>query len=500
MSGITLNRRQRAVDLSSYAEDILIDDDRPLFSDAVAAAKGGALRAAYVMIWLSCAESIKRRFREAQRKDDAAGRIVGEIDRREQEQKSVDKFLLEKAREYGFLTDSEYEILSHVYEMRCCYAHPYEKAPSPEEVTHAAAAVVEHVLSKPLKLRHGFGERVLKSLLEKPRYLDDHQPAVAAFAKDMIVRLDENIYGWFLEKYWKELEELAGDPSMGLFFRRGIWFCQTVIREVGCQVFTHDEWHEKVGQFPKTLMQICEDPDIFKEIGVRAQDSLVGVIIDESKIHPHVLVYLERLSDCGELTKRQKARFRMRVLKMQPSELRAACLSTKTCFKKIIHAMKSYDWNIQNPVIDLVMSNGPEKAAILSNEQQVELGRNILQAAEGGSWSASRFLKRVADGGASWPFDVVRGMAMEMFTNEKNEIRFKVKHLESVLSAIDGLDEEKRTMLVAEIALSVDKGAPKKFVDRREFDTVIDRLAERQWTAPLINSLQEKAAALPEED
>ena len=41
------------VDLSKYALQILAEQDRPLFDDAVKAAEVGALRASYMMIWLA---------------------------------------------------------------------------------------------------------------------------------------------------------------------------------------------------------------------------------------------------------------------------------------------------------------------------------------------------------------------------------------------------------------------------------------------------------------
>src|SRR5271157_2140259 len=114
-----------------------------------------------VMIWISCAESIKRRFREAEKRDGAAGKIVGDFEKKEADQKSVDKFVLEKAKEYGFINDTAYTILLNIYEMRCVYGHPYEQAPLPEQVSHAAAMVVEHLLSQPVRLRHGYASALL---------------------------------------------------------------------------------------------------------------------------------------------------------------------------------------------------------------------------------------------------------------------------------------------------------------------------------------------------
>ena len=489
-----------AVDLSHYADNILAAEDRPLFDDAVEAGKAGALRAAYVMIWLACAESLKRRFREAQKRDSAAGEIVGQIETKEKEHKAVDKFVLKKAHEYGFVSDSGHTVLNHVYEMRCLYGHPYEEAPSQEQVSHAAAVVVEHVLSKPVKLRHGFGEQLLKSLLEEPNFLDDQQTAVVAFTKDILPRLDESIHGWLLDNYWEELEKFSDDSSMAIFFRRGIWFCRTMLTEVGVDVFSHDEWHDRAGRFPKILMRVCNIADIFKEIGKRAQDSLVGSILAESSTRSSVLTYLERLNNDGALSNRQQERFTERVSEMNSSELRSASLSTKTCYEKLIAAMKSHNWYVQNPAIDLIVSNGPNQAAELNEDQQVELGRNILQAGEGTAASAYEFLEKLSQDGASWPFHIVRGIAMESFTNEDNQIRFKDRHLGRVLSAIDHLQQELQDQLIAEISASVDAGAPKDWVDREDFENAVDSLEAYTWAAPLVASLESKAASLSTEE
>lgn len=489
-----------AVDLSNYADNILAAEDRPLFDDAVEAGKAGALRAAYVMIWLACAESLKRRFREAQKRDGAAGRIVGDIENKEKEHKAVDKFVLTKAHEYGFISDSGHTVLNHIYEMRCLYGHPYEEAPSQEQLSHAAAVVVEHVLSKPVKLRHGFGKQLLKSLLDEPNFLDDQQTAVEAFTKDILPRLDESIYGWLLDNYWEELEKIADDSSMAIFFRRGTWFSRTMLIEIGLDVFSHDDWHDRSSRFPKTLIRACSIAEIFKELGKRAQDSLVGLIIAESSTRASVLKHLERLSISDALTTRQQERFVEHVSEMGISAIRSAGLSTLTCYEKLIDAMKSHNWYVQNPAIDLVVSNGPDQAAELNEEQQINLGRNILQCADGTEKSACTFLEELAKDGSLWPFDVVRGIALESFTNEENQIRFKDRHLGRVLSAIDQLEADQQEQIITEIAASVDAGIPKDWVDQDDFEGALDSLTAYTWAAPLLESLKAKAATLTEEE
>jgi len=500
MSKPPLKPALQTVDLSSYAKNIHSTEDHPLFDDAVEAGKAGALRAAYVMIWLACAESLKRRFREAQKRDGAAGKIVGDVEAKEREHKAVDKFVLTKAHEYGFVSDSGHTILNHIYEMRCLYGHPYEEAPSQEQVSHAAAVVVEHVLSKSVKLRHGFGKQLLKSLLEERSFLDDQQTAVEAFAKDILPRLDESIHGWLLDNYWSELEKISGDSSMSVFSRRGIWFSRTMLLEVGVDVFSNDDWHDKTCKFPKVLMRVCGIAGVFKEIGKRAQDSLVGLILTESSTRASVLTHLERLNNSGALTKRQRERFVEHVSEMEIGAIRSAGLSTLTCYGKLIDAMKSHNWYVQNPAIDLVVSNGPDQAAELNEEQQIDLGRNILQCAEGTEKSACKFLEELSKDGASWPFDVVRGIAFESFTNEDNQIRFKDRHLGRVLSALGHLKPRQRNQLIADIAASVDAGTPKDWTDQDDFESAIAMLKGYTWAAPLEKSLKAKAASLQAEE
>ena len=260
-----------ALDLKDYFNRILEEEDKPLFEDAVKAAIAGAMRGAYVLIWLSCAESLKRRFREAQKRDGSAGKIYGNIKELEKQHKPIDKFVLDKALDYGFLSDSAHNVLNHIYEMRCVYGHPYEEEPSEEQNTHAAESVVRLVLAQPLKLSHGFATQILIKMLEDQNYLDDTIKAVSGFAKDILTRIDEQIYDWFLKKIWIELEKIADDPTMMLFFKRGKRFSQTLIEVSTTELFNDDQWHDLVSQFPNTALRVLSKSSLFKGIGHRAQ-------------------------------------------------------------------------------------------------------------------------------------------------------------------------------------------------------------------------------------
>jgi len=220
-------------------------------------------------------------------------------------------------------------------------------------------------------------------------------------------------------------------------------------------------------------------------------------MLKESSKYPEVLRFLEGLNNEGALTERQQKRFAERVSQIKPLDPRSVQLGTKTLYEVLIAALRSYDCNQQNLAIDRIVLNGANQAAELSEAQQVELGRNILQAGEGGAHLAVRFLKNLAERVGSWPFSVVLGIALEMFVNEKNEIRFKDSHLKRFLDALVYLEEKQCEQLITKIAECVKNGTPNpERTDKRDFDSVLKILEGYEWAAPLTSSLKTKAAGL----
>jgi hypothetical protein len=69
-------------DLEQQIASTLDDEDKTLLKEASACLEAGANRAAYVTVWLSIAEALRRRFAAVAVQDQEAGRILGEIERR----------------------------------------------------------------------------------------------------------------------------------------------------------------------------------------------------------------------------------------------------------------------------------------------------------------------------------------------------------------------------------------------------------------------------------
>ena len=484
------------VDLDAYCEQIESSDDITLFQEATKAAKAGALRAAYIMVWLACAESLKRRFREARSRDHEAGKIVGDFEAMEKNHSAVDKFLLQKALDYGFVSDSGHAHLSQIYDNRCIYGHPYQEAPSSEKLKDAAATVVELVLSKPVKLKHGFGKRLLEDLLAIGTYLDDQESAVTAYLKGILPRIDEEIYGWFIDQYLERLEQISEDASTALFFRRGQWFIKAMVTEIGVSVFSSEEWHDKAVKFGKTVMGICSSNPIFPQIGTFAQDALIGAVLEESTTRASALAYLEQLYEDGILSPPQSERFENRVSNLSTDEVRVSQLGMKLVYPTVFKALSSGNYRAQNLAVDLIKSLGPTQIALLNEHEQETLGRSLLDAAELNAWHATTFLRELSPQVGDWPLAMVRGIALGSFTDEQSRIRLSITHLQVVASALDQLDGTSLDELVGGVLASIEANTGSFPTGQERLNNAVEVLNGYAWAEGLVQSLQDEVATL----
>ena len=440
-----MNNESRT-NLSEYQNRVLADEDKPLFDEAVDSAQVGALRGAYILLWLSCLESLKRKFKEAALRDHTVQKIVGEFEERENKHQSIDKFILSEAQEYGFVSDVAYQKLENIYKMRCVFGHPYKEVPTVEEVRHAACIVVESVLSKPTTLREGYVSSLIENLMESS-YLDNYEPTVSRYVESITPKIDESVYGYFVEKYMKKIEPVAADLSLELLTDRATWFLRRFLELVGCKIFNADQWHDLVIKYPQILCLIlAKRPGLFKEIGQRAQDSIVTRLINNSNLIPSGLSDLECLYDNNALNDRQEARFKKAIKTSRIETLIASGLQTSTCFDKIIEDLRSRDWYTQNPVMQLIMQNGENNLGNLEADQAEILGRNILQAANGDANYAIRFLDWWIAEPDAWPDDMLRGALLECFLDDDYKFRLKIERLDNIMRILS--KHEKRDELI----------------------------------------------------
>lgn len=135
--------------LDSYIEQVTNPRDKVLFTEAIQAAKASALRAAYIILWLSCIESWKRKFQERAASDLGAAKVVEKFEALEASKLPTNEYLLEQAKQFGLLLTKDYANLEHICILQRAYSRPYEKQPKLEAFAADASTVLDAVLGQP---------------------------------------------------------------------------------------------------------------------------------------------------------------------------------------------------------------------------------------------------------------------------------------------------------------------------------------------------------------
>lgn len=477
-----------SVNLAKYKKRILAKEDKLLFTEVEKCAKAGAYRAAYILTWIACAESFKRRFREASKRDGLVGPIVGHIKTMEGQKKSVDGYLLTEAEKYGFIDAAVKAKLDNVYTFRCMYAHPYEDAPKQEELLNAVCIVVDHVLSQPVRLKEGFISSQIKEIFSNKNFLDDLQAPVEAYATEILPRISEDCYEYMLNALFKEIDKIGKDASLGIYTRRGAWISWKLI-ELCLPKFPKSDWHGMVNNHPDTAPLVLSPPNIFDGIGKKAQDSLIGHILSAASQSPSVLIRIEKLLENGSLSDRHKERFFKFIDKFEKpfygyksaDKLKASGLKLKTCFSSVICHLKSRDWYTQNPIASMISGAGPSQIHELGDAEQEELGRNILQSSDGSASDASALLVSMSENANTWSYHFIYGILVECFVNEENQFRFKIRKLNKVCEILETLEEEHREPILDTLLNEIEKSEIKRG-DEDDLKECIEVLKSYKWS------------------
>jgi hypothetical protein len=469
---------------------VVCQEDMVLLEECQRAANAGALRAAYITIWLSCAESLKRKFVEAATTDGEAKKTAGEIAKKEKERIAVDGYILAEAKKYGFITEAEFVQLEDIYHQRCVYGHPYEIKPLDEQLDAAVVTVVEYILSRPTKLREGYLDRQAKLICTNSTYLDDHIPAINKCAQIIHARSADKLHLWFIQKLWSEGSKVIGDPAEQLYLRRIVQITKAFLQECSPKMFESWEVVNDLTKWP-LLARALVVPDLFAKMSEHAQDIIISTIVSMVETEATLARELDMLRVKGAPSKRQIDKIAACLKTIPVQSLASASITEPVVYKRIVEELKSHNWHRQNPAIDALRTLGYSGVAKLDEEQQIILGANVLQAADGHANEALAFLADVGGTKCCWPTAFVEGLVSECFVNDKGEWRYKTKCIVDAFNCLKGLKEEDRNAIIAKITKRITTATPKnEWLEESDRGSMIDCLSicsvhveRKRWSA-----------------
>lgn len=493
--------------------------DRPLFEEAVTCFEAGALRASYIMAWISVAESLRNRFEAmAQRGDGQAGKILKDLERLEKQNQATDLHLLDQAKVLGLLTDEQHDKLSHLRTMRNRYAHPTGRGPTEQETLAALEIAVDAVLSQPTLLRHGYADYQLAALFGEPHWLPDDEQAVRENAAGVARRLHPVAAPRLLEGLVEGYEQVFGDPDRDVVRRRAGWFLAGFLAETRPDL-SEPRWNivEVVRRRPVVASLMLGTPEAFGLLPDQARGMVLGHLTKpvDGASSTAKLLGLRRaraLVTAGILSPEDLELVGARVEEASYRALQSAGVPLEVYADRLLDDLRSHNWDRQNPAASALGNAGPDQVRALRPEEQEQMGRNVLQAAQGSSFGAQGLIERICRSASSWPGPFVLGLLLEPLVDDGGLFRLKGDYLPDVLAVAlaHGRAEETLGRAAEIVRASEPKREPEDYSFEKgwfnQYDEAVEVLSRaRKDAAPgkggLVDALMDavRAAKTPEE-
>ena len=408
------------------------ENDKFLFDEIVTCIENEAYRSASVMIWVLCAESLYKKLNILSESNKA---LKNDLDKKYLKNKNEFE-LLNLAKDYNLVNDVEYSQLNAVREARNNYAHPNFEEPNKNEVLSSLFYITNIVLSKSHMYSYTYGENLIKSyLLSDPYYLgnkNDYQ--IKEFASDFFKRVDSKYYKSYLKLFFRLTEDLLKEHNIKnqMCSNVGLIFIKNLILLDSNLLKNINEFLDK---YKITSCNVFSEEDIWQLLDENSKFRVFNYSFDfQNNIFTEV-EFLNKyfpLYEKGMLEVNLKEKIDEFIDKSPSVLILNSSLPIFKLYEKIIHDFKSYDYYIQNDVAKLLKTID---LTLFEKNQLEEIGRNLLQAADGGSWTSKRILNFYLDniGDEKIPISLIRGILFEVFLNENNEFRFKEKHSTNVL-------------------------------------------------------------------
>ena len=449
-------------------------EDRALISDAIKLCENGFYRASYIMAWLSCAESLKRRFYELGKRDLNVGKLYKNIEASEKQHKSVDNEIIDGAFNFNLISDTEKEKLKHFFSMRSVYSHPYEEAPSKVDCEQIIENVIQIVLSKPVFLKEGGISFILDLLTKEKSFLNNSSTEINPYAQELISLIDPKKYRYFFEKYLKFLNNVPKDQRNGILYNRGIMILSYMAFNIGIEnIWRNEEFESILYTYRNASLNVFAELNIFLLLDKKFKNIIINRIFEDIPDNLSLIKYLDSFYTKNILTERQRRDFSFIVFDIDWRYLPSIELSLKALYPRIISSLKSHNWHMQNPACEYIIHFGSFDDT-LSNEEYVELGRNILQSYVGGSSGAHSLLNRVSIVGNT-PIPLIQGIIEECFYDNHKKLRLKISNPQLIEQIINkNISKDIQTILFQIIKKNIQHAEIKRNWDWDEYDKIPD--------------------------
>lgn len=418
-------------DYKMWKYSIYDENDKVLFDEIVTCIENEAYRSASVMIWVLCAESLIMRLKQF---SDGNNRLKQDLENYMENKNEADLLIL--CKKYDLINEVEYSQLNSVRDSRNNYAHPNFEEPSKNEVLSSLFFILNNVLSKPPMYSYIYIKNLIeKYLLKDPYYLGDkNEEQIKEYALEFFYRTDSKFFKSILKLFFQQTERLFDEIDINNLkcLKIGLIFIENLIL---IDNFLLNDINEFLDQYKITSCNVFSKEEIWQLLDYNSKFRVFNYSFDFKNNIFSEVEFLNKfypLYEKGMLEVEFKEKIDEFIDKNSSILISNTSLPISKLYEKIIDDFKSYNYYIQNDAANLLKTLD---LTLFEKSQLENIGRNLLQAADGGSWTSKRILNFYLDniGDEKIPISMIRGILFELFVNEKVEFRFKGKFSKNVL-------------------------------------------------------------------
>jgi len=414
------------------------DVDGVLFDEAARCFQRGAYRTALVMTWLAIAEGLRHRFEVAARQDRELTSLLEEIEQREKERYAIDSLLLDKAKQYELISDHEHKDLAHIRDQRNRYGHPGGVSPSRTQVLAALDAAVHIVLSRPAQHRTEWAGALVRRAATDRTFFARDPDALRAYARQIDPLLTREARRHLVLVAVEELDDLATDPARGDLAGNVAIMAGAILARHTELVVTLD-LAARLALRERGVALVCLRPEVFERLDGPLPGAVLASVLESptdagSGWQPDVriLIRVQELHEAHPLPSRWAEQLDKHVAALPLNELAGLDFPAGPLAARLIEEMRSHNWTRENQACRALANLGPVWCSRLAEPVQEQLGRNVLQAAEGDAKDASWLLTRISFAADEWPQRFLYGIAAECVVHEHSRLRLKAEARDKV--------------------------------------------------------------------
>ena len=246
-------------------------------------------------------------------------------------------------------------------------------------------------------------------------------------------------------------------------------------------------------KYPKAAPIVLSKPEFWTNIPLQAREIVIGYLAEalqqdvisitrssgsfSGPLPTQAFEAIKLLHDAAVLSDREEERF-LEALRSAPlNRLVQYGVPLKEWVDKVIESLVSYNWYVQSPAIDALVSAGPEQICELSVDIQEVLGRNVLQTADGGERAARRLLNDLESTPSVWPVKFLSGILYECFFHESEKYRFKNREMPRAIRIICRLPHNVSVHVFDELISSLSSSSPKGYVPSNHIQDAIELIS-----------------------